>query len=261
MYYYITEAPRSRDDHRALERARELLTLLGIAGEFVTASPTRSVAELAELGAAKRYSTIVAIGSERLINEVATLLAGTPYVFGALPLQNPVSLELVTGITTLEEAAEALKYRRVKLTSIARIEPNKFFVTEIKIAIAQATPIHLAIDDASIETNCSDIRLAGSGTIFLRNRFGDRGKRSFLNWLFGGKKEETGYTSRFRGSKISIEMDGTYPVYLGSEVIAKTPLAIQVFPRSLKMITRRDRVSPPIIRETERRPQFSTTNG
>src|SRR3990167_7897965 len=165
MYYYITEGARSREEARTLEREREILTNLGISGEFVTTSPARTVEELAELGVAKRYSTIVAVGSDRLVNQVATLLAGTPYVFGALPIENPAALELTTGIATIEEAAQALKFRRVHLVSIARIEPNKFFLTETHIHVPNPIPVRLTLDSSMAELEATDIRLAGSGTI------------------------------------------------------------------------------------------------
>lgn len=244
MYYYITEAPRSREEQRALERARELLTNLGISGEFVSTSPARSVEELAELGVAKRYSTIVAVGSEKLINQVAALLAGTPYVFGALPLTNPAALELVTGITTLEEAAEALKYRRVRLASIARIEPNKFFLTETRIQVSHPIPVRLTTDQAVAELECTQIRLAGSGVILLENAYATGGRSTqFLNWLTGRKPPTEIYHSRFHGERIVLETEGTYPVYLGSDVLAKTPLAVEVLPNTLKIVTRRDRLA------------------
>lgn len=241
MYYYITEAPTSREEVTRLEQARELLTNLGISGEFVTTSPSRSVEELAELGVAKRYSTIVAIGSEKLLNQVATLLAGTPYIFGALPLAKPECLQLVSGIRTLQEAAEALKHRRIKTTSIARIEPNKFFLTEIRMKTAEPIPIRLTVDGYFAELSITDLRLAGSGVVATDNQFATGGRVSQLwQWLRGTQSASGIYASRFHGLQIVVETDRTYPVYLGSEVLAKTPLAVEILPDTLKMIMKRD---------------------
>lgn len=242
MYYYISEAPRSGDERRALEKARTLLTGLGIAGEFVTASPARTVEELAELGAAKKYSTIVALGSERLINQVGTLLAGTPYVFGALPIDNPACLELITGATSLEEAAEALKYRRVKLVPVMRIEPNKYFITEVRIQLSRAQMLTMTVDQARIEASFSDLRLAGTGQVLLVDRYATEGRLSQMwKWL-RGQREEVRYDSILHGREITVETGETLPVYLGHEVLAKTPLAATLIPNSLKIISRRDRL-------------------
>ncbi|MBI4022756.1 hypothetical protein HY375_01155 [Candidatus Berkelbacteria bacterium] len=244
MYYYISEAPRSRDDQRALEHVRGLLTSLGIAGEFVSTSPARTVEELAEIGAAKKYSTIVALGSDDLINRVAALLAGTSYVFGAIPLQHPRALELVSGITSLEEAAEALKYRRVRPTAITRIEPNKFLLTEARIQLARATPLRLTVDDCLVTGDCTDIRFAGNGRIVVNNRYATGGRvTQFFNWFRGAEPQSDRFTSHFSVQRAVIELDGTYPAYVGREVFAKTPLALTVLPGVLKMITRRDRLA------------------
>ncbi len=263
MYYYISEAPRSGDERRALEKARALLTNLGIAGEFVTASPARTVEELAELGAAKKYSTIVALGSERLINQVGTLLAGTPYVFGALPLDNPACLELITGVTSLEEAAEALKYRRVKLVPVMRIEPNKYYITEIRIHLNRSLPVTLTIDGARIEASVSDLRLAGTGQVLLMDRYATHSRLAQVWRWFRGRKEVVRYDSVFHGREVTIETGETLPVHLGHEVLAKTPLAATLIPNSLKIISKRDRVAAvedeaiaPIGRK-----QYQTTNG
>lgn len=262
MYYYICEPPRSGEERRAQEQARTLLTNLGISGEFVTTSPARSVEELAELGAAKKYSTIVAMGSERLINEVATLLAGTPYVFGALPVTHPRCLELTSGITTLEEAAESLKYRRVRLVPITRIEPNKFFLTEARIRLAKPAPLRLTIDRALIETEFSDLRLAGSGRILIENRLsGGTGVQQLWQWMLGHAAHHT-QQSQFNAQRIALETDGNYPVYVGADVLAKTPLAATVIPGSLKLVVKRDRLAPVLAQPTTSgRTQYATTNG
>lgn len=243
MYYYISEAPSSAEERRTIERVRAHLTQLGIAGEFVTASPARTVEELAELGAAKKYSTIVAMGSERLINQVGTLLAGTPYVFGALPIDRPAALELVTGISTLEEAAQALKYRRVRTYPVMRIEPNKYFVTEVVIRLTRAVPVVITVDGSRIETMLSDLRLAGTGQLLLLNQYQDGGRvAQWLKWVTGSK-DRRAFDSRFFGHQITLETKDTLPVYLGRDVLAKTPLAATLIPNSLKLITKRDRVA------------------
>lgn len=203
------------------------------------------------------------MGSERLINEVGTLLAGTPYVFGALPITNPACLELVSGITTLEEAAESLKYRRVRLVPVTRIEPNKFFITEAKIRLSQPAPIRLTIDRAQIDGEFSDFRLAGTGRIILENRLSDGGGvKQFWQWMIGRATSAPNMVSEFNAQRIALETDGNYPVYVGSDVLAKTPLAATVIPGSLKLVVKRDRLSA--LSEQQQpngRTQYATTNG
>ncbi len=244
MYYYITEPARSREDEQAEERIRELLIRMSIAGEFVTTSPTRGVEELAEMGVAKKYTTLVAIGSETLINHLGTLLAGTPYVFGAIPLRRPDALAAVSGIRTHEEAAEALKLRRVRAVSIARLEPNKFFVTELRMSSPTDVGVRIRIDDALVESNCRDLTLTGGGDLTLRHVRLDGPSGGIFRRLFGAKPTEVTDSSSFHGRTIAIETDQPQPFYLGSELFARTPVAVTTIPNSLKMVTRRDTVSP-----------------
>jgi hypothetical protein len=245
MYYYITEPPRSREDREAEERIRELLIRSSIAGEFVVTSPTRGVEELAEMGVAKKYTTLVAVGNETLINQLGTLLAGTPYVFGAIPVTRPNALASVNGIQTYEEAVEALKFRRVHSVPICRIEPNKFFISELLLSAEQDITIRLRIDDALVEATCRKLRLSGSGKIVLEhhqqpaNGAMDRFRRLFT------RTEPAHVTySRFSGNIIAIETSQPYSLYLGNEVFVRTPLAATVIHNSLKIITRRDTLAP-----------------
>lgn len=243
MYYYITETPKSKNEQRVYDQTRAILTQLGIAGEFVTTSMSRPVEEVAELGVAKRYSTIVALGSEELINKVAVLLAGTPYVFGAIPTSDPQVLRHTTGVESIEEAAEALKLRRIRTTAIARIEPNKFFLTKIRINLNRATSLALNLDSARIETEASDVVITGKGKVFTNNRFStNQPLTRAWNWLVG-KPGPQFQNSQFTIKKMTIETNDILPVYLGETIFAKTPLAINVIPKCLKIISKRDRIT------------------
>ena len=245
MYYYITEPPRSREDQQAEERIRELLIRSSIAGEFVVTSPTRGVEELAEMGVAKKYTTLVAVGNETLINQLGTLLAGTPYVFGAIPLARPNALALVNGIQTHEEAVEALKFRRVHSVPICRIEPNKFFISELQLRSDHDVLIRLRLDDALIEASCRQLRLTGSGTIILEHRQKPpAGTFDKLRRLFARAEPEQVSYSQFSGSTIAIETNQPHSLYLGTDVFVRTPLAATVIRNSLKIVTRRDTLAP-----------------
>lgn len=244
MYYYITEPTRTREQQQAEERVRELLIRAGIAGEFVCTSPTRDVEALAEMGVAKKYTTLVAIGSEPHINTLGTLLAGTPYVFGAIPTTRPDALAHVNGIRTFEEGVEALKFRRVHGVPVCRIEPNKFFFSELNLHVPQPIKIRLRIDDAYIEALCQDIVFAGSGTIGLRQQVRDQRGGSVFQRLFQLATQTHTEYSQFRGDAIAIETDPPQTFYLGHEAFVRTPLAASIIPNSLKIITRRDTLSP-----------------
>ncbi|MCA9388829.1 hypothetical protein KC644_03675 [Candidatus Berkelbacteria bacterium] len=252
MYYYILDPPRSREEQKTIDDLRAKLTNLGIAGEFVTASPNRSIEEIAEIGVAKRYTTLVAIGSEKLINTVGLLLAGTPYTFGALPLENFSSLSLISNINNIDEAAEALKYRRLKFVPVTKIEPNKFFFTEIFNDFSHAVKIRLLIDDAMVEADVTQIRIAGNGRIVLKKTFEkSAGISRSLSWITG-RKETVSEISTFQAKAYRLEAPIGAALKQGQLEFTHIPFSATVIPKSLKVIVKRDRLAPS---------QFETSTG
>lgn len=252
MYYYILDPPRSREEQKVVDDLRAKLTNLGIAGEFVMATPNRSIEEIAEIGVAKRYTTLVAVGSEKLINTVGLLLAGTPYTFGALPLENYTSLSLVANINNLDEAAEALKYRRLKYVPVTKIEPNKFFFTEIYTSFKQPVGIKLLIDDAIVEADITQIRIAGNGQIIINKTIEQTtGLSRGLSWITG-KKETVNIGSKFKAKAYRLEAPIGVALKQGQLEFTHIPFSATVIPQSLKVIVKRDRLAPS---------QFETSTG
>ena len=72
MYYYIMDSPKNISEKRTQEKIKNILGLLGITGETVTVTPARSIEELTNMGLAKKYSTIVAVGGDRWYNYSST---------------------------------------------------------------------------------------------------------------------------------------------------------------------------------------------
>ncbi len=245
MYYYITEGAKTNAGQRAILNTKKILTSLGISGEFAEVSAARSIEELAELGVAKKYSTIVGMGSERLINKLGILLAGTSYTLGALPIFEPDFMKPINGTSSIEEAVEALKYRLVKEVSVMRIEPNKYFFTKAVINFNTPTLARVKINDASIESTCSQIVLTGNGNLAITSNEANHDiLEKAWNWFLDKKNPTVKSTvSKFNGQNFSIQVGGTNPVFVGDEVIARTPLATQVIPNCLKLIVKRDRIS------------------
>jgi diacylglycerol kinase family enzyme len=87
MYYYIFESAKNTSQKNLHEKIKDYLGFLGIAGETMTVSPARSVEELTQMGIEKKYSTIVAVGGDVLINKIASLIQGTEIVLGIIPIE------------------------------------------------------------------------------------------------------------------------------------------------------------------------------
>lgn len=242
MYYYITEPPKTKEARRELDQLRTMLASLGIAGEFVSTESGRTVEKLAELGVAKKYSTLVAIGSEGLINQLAILLAGTDYIFGAVPLYQPDLLADVNNTHNLTEALIALKYRRIKLASLGKIEPNKYFLTRTNLSLNDFGVLNLKFARANVKATFSDIEILGRGGLIIKKR--DLAK-NFLQRMWqklNQFKQPIVNYSYFNVAQFSLETGANHSVYLDQQIIAKTPIAFKVIPSCLKMIMKRNKI-------------------
>src|SRR5579864_8081795 len=144
MYYYILEPPSSRAVRQNYQRLRDVLTHLGISGEIVAASPARTPLELAQMGMNKGYSTIVAVGGDRHINEIAMAVMGRA-VLGIIPLDASPLVTKIIGVNDLFGAAEALKYRRLSIQSTVVGEPPLTIFLDTEISSSHLAKISLVL--------------------------------------------------------------------------------------------------------------------
>ncbi len=115
MYYYILAEKLTAAEQTRLNGLKTLLANLGIAGEFNQISPLRSAKDQIELALARKFNSIIAVGDDGHLNQIAGLvgLAETGS-FGAIPLgQNP-HYEQFFGKATIPEACQLLLKRPIK---------------------------------------------------------------------------------------------------------------------------------------------------
>lgn len=246
MYYYIME-PKSGKLASRQEKIKDILGNLGIAGETVSPSAARTIEELTHLGVVKGYSTIVAIGTESLVNKIITALAlekeAPDVVLGVIPDDFASPVAKMIGITDLHQACESLKSRKLTAIDLCLIEPNKYFITEATIDNPRNSEVFFTIekiqgsaltDHISIkpgmEINMHDKNLEGSSPI------------RFYNWLFGKKREDI-FSSYFKAKRLRIELENyNLSIKVSGETVAKTPATFHNRAKLLKIIVARDNI-------------------
>lgn len=242
MYYYIMDAPKNIGQKRQQEKIKDMLGFLGIAGETVTISPARTVEELTNMGLVKKYSTIVAIGGDRLINKIASMLQEKEQVLGIIPMDTSEIIHDLIGTNDIKIACESLRFRKVKNIDLAYIEPNKYFLTKINIASDKPLNCHIEVDTCEFKATATDISLNPNLTLTMEDKSLDASSVSHAwNWLIG-KKTPASYLSIFKGKRIKIDTAQSLPVFVDSEIIAKTPIVARIKPKVLKIINSRDRM-------------------
>jgi len=241
MYYYIFEQAKNNSFSRKLEAVKNIVISLGIAGETVQVSPARTVTELVNMGIAKEYSTIVAVGSDRLVNQIASIIHETNFVLGIIPIDASEKVTNIIGTADMREACENLKHRKLDIVDLGMIEPSKYFITEAIINAPKTLQAYLELDEAELETPFNSISISSKMHIIINDHSKNQGFFYKLGKLLGNSSENV-YTSCFSSKKIRVETSDPLPVIVDGEIITKTPLAIRLKPKALKIIVGRARI-------------------
>lgn len=241
MYYYILESAASRATRQTYQKLRDILTNLGIAGEMVAASPARTPEELAVMGIEKGYSTIVAVGGDHHINQVATTIMDRA-VLGIVPIGASRQVTELIGLSDIRTAAETLKHRRLMTVSTVFIEPDLLLFLDAEIIPPKLAKISLVIDNkvrAFAYFNRAVVNRSLEVTVESTHL--TEAKKVFGLFKTGGNTIRS--ESLFHGKSVTLRTDPDLPLLVAGQPIAKTPVNLRLLPQSLKVITRRGTVS------------------
>lgn len=249
MYYYIMEQPKGMTARQLQKKIRNDLGFFGIEGEIGLISPARSVEEHVQIAFSKNYSTIVAVGSDKLINKVCSLMQGTNHVLGIIPINTSPQINKIIGLEKIEESFQALKFRKIKLVDLALIEPHKYFLSYATIHSDLPVDLELSIDEYASKVVATDAQILSPSlsdnhniNLYLSNFHDGPGLLSkAYNWLVGRKSKNI-YPSVLRGKKILLNTIDPIPVMIDNEIVAKTPIVIKLKPKALKIITSRAKI-------------------
>jgi diacylglycerol kinase family enzyme len=230
------------------EKVKSILGDLGIAGETVTPTPARTIEELTNLGIIKGYSTIVAVGSQNLVNKIITVMLKEKQpkeiVLGIIPLNYDSLLAQKIGAKNINEACETLKFRRLKTVDVGYIEPDQYFITEALLESSRSMECYLTLDTLQAGLPFNKIIIKPGLQIFIYDNSSNvRPKTGILNW-FRLKKETVDIgSSFFKTKKIKIHtIKHALPVKVDDEIVAKTPIICHNRSRVLKIIVSRDKI-------------------
>lgn len=242
MYYYIFEQTKTYSERNQQNRIKDIIGMLGIAGEITTVSPARTIEELANMGMAKGYSTIIAVGSDKLINKVASLIQGTDFVLGIVPINASDFIHELIRTYDIKEACESLRFRYVQNRDIAMIEPNKYFLTEATIFSPKPMLAKIDLDQASLQATFTKMAISRDLHLAIEDKSKSPGSVIRSLYWFLGKKTKDIHPSVFSSKRIKIDTSQPAPLIVSDEILAKTPLVAKLKPKALKLITVRGKM-------------------
>lgn len=235
MYYYIFESPKNFAENKIHERIKNTLTLLGISGETTIVTPARNASELSIMGLEKGYSTIVAVGKDELINEVASNIYGSGAVLGIIPINASDEINTLVGSQDIKKNCEALQKRFLDSVNIGYLEPGINFLTKLTISSPKPLSIQAEINDFYFETKANEIIIDSNLNVYLKS---NNQKKGFFASIFSSASNENDNidNSFFRANRLRLRTHEILPVKIGELAVAKTPIVAYRRPEPLKII-------------------------
>jgi diacylglycerol kinase family enzyme len=117
---------------KTLERLETRLTDLGLSGKIYRLAPMTRVQEIVREELKKASKTIVVVGSDRLITQVAGCMNGTQTPLGIIPIGDGSVCANALGIDS-ENACRILAARRIVRIDLGRVDTGGIFLSQLTV--------------------------------------------------------------------------------------------------------------------------------
>lgn len=253
MYYYIFDIKKCKK-RAQVESIKNHLSDLGISGEYTYPSSAQSVSELVDLGLAKQYTTIVAIGGDDIANAVASRLVGKKEAMGVIPLEASDELCALAGISNWKDACETLRYRKISEIRLGSTANENCFLTYAKLDLRIPTEVTMELKTCMVQAKVKSfvvsnyspkIRKIGDDYLDIIMTSVDPAEKSLaskFSALLGiEKSEEPASFSIFRARSLRLFTKTQIALVSAEGLIAKTPQFIESTDNFLRLITSKKR--------------------
>ncbi|HUC87249.1 MAG TPA: diacylglycerol kinase family protein [Candidatus Saccharimonadales bacterium] len=133
MYYYVLNPAAGKGAvNQIQDKLRDRLRELGIDGEFAKTTGPGDATKMTKLAIEKGHTTVVVVGGDGTVNEVVNGVTQENVAIGVIPIGNSNLLAQRLGITSWQQACEALAARRI--TSYGLIAAGqKYFLSTLTL--------------------------------------------------------------------------------------------------------------------------------
>lgn len=246
MYYYLQENTTGWQERKLQDKLKKLVGQFGIAGETVSPSPARTIDELVAIGFEKNYSTFVGVGSDPFLNKLASSIINQSnkfnaerVVLGLVPTDLKGYVATWLGLRSVDEAAAVLKSRKIVSVDVALIEPSKYFIAPLEIRSTKPFMLKVITSGYELDAQATGIAIDKDLKVAIAGVPGAKQIFEKIKHFFTGGDMTNIDQSILRTNELKIETLDSLPVYLGSEIIAKTPVSLKIVPQVLNLIIER----------------------
>ena len=159
MYYYIFD-PKKCKKRTQVEAIKDQLAKIGISGEFTVASSMQSASDLAEAGLRKQYSTIIAVGGDDIINQVADKLVGRSEAMGIIPLEASGEIENLIGTKSWKDAIDFLRFRRIREINLGLTGNGRHFLTSAELDLKKPTEVTIEFKGFIVQAKIKSLTIS-----------------------------------------------------------------------------------------------------
>ncbi len=275
MYYYIYDQFLSQKKYdKILAQIESKITDLGIKDKIVKMSVLRSFTELVSEALKKGAETIIVVGNDQTVNQIANLIAGQNTVLGIIPIEGPNyqhlkkklvpsgqnSIANFLGIHDPLQACEIISARKIENINLGEVN-NNYFIHSVKVYNHQ---LKIECDNKFSVTPLSEDNLVGIYNFspevdfyfkskkffnpqdsFLEVVIEPRDKKKLNKLLKSLTKDSKPNQSQsiFRIKKVNIKNLTTNEGIgvVDNFKVLKTPLDIKISDKKLKLIVGKDR--------------------
>jgi len=255
MYFYIYDSFLSDKKYEnVLAKVEARLLELGINGKIEKLTILKNLKELVVDAIKRGADTVVAVGDDRIISKIVSIIAQYPKVtLGIIPLGPENKIAQILGVSEGESACDILSKRIIKRVDLGKAN-DSFFISSLEITKGN---IKMECDGQyQVEPQFSEgsISICNFGNIFKETKFNKKDVSnpqdgileaiiSSPNKGFNIFKKDYKRDSIFPIKKVKIKCETEcVPLLLDGQIVVKTPATVEVAPKKLNIIVGRLRM-------------------
>lgn len=247
MYYYIFDPKKCRKKTQ-VEAIKDQLAKIGISGEFTVVSSMQSAADLAEAGLRKQYSTIVAVGGDDIINQIADKLVGKTEAMGIIPLETSIEIENLIGTKNWKDAIDILRFRRIKEIHLGMTGNGRHFLTSTELDLKKPTEVTIEFKGYIVQAKIKSLTVSNVSSqikkinpeyldvIIQSELTKNTGILGSIANLFKSNETPEKNLTIIRARSMRIFSNKSIIIRSGNMIISKTPQYIESTDEKLRLI-------------------------
>lgn len=228
---------------KTLERLETRLTDLGISGKIYRLAPMTRVQEIVRDELKKASKTIVVVGGDRLISQVASYMNEGHIPLGIVPIGEGSVCANALGIDS-ENACRILAARRIVRIDLGRVNTGDTFLSQL--TVTANNPVLVIDGDITARTEGqTNIQIAN----VLPDDYGYRGPRvspedgrlnAYILKIQSGLFKKDVSQSSITCKQIELQ-SGPYSVMLDGGVEVSGVTTVSIYPQALSVIVGKER--------------------